>query len=175
VNRVARLLALAVAAGAALAVAGRPAAAAPGGPCALAPDAVLAPALGPAAHGVQGLDAPGLESCAVGEADHPSIAIYHLSGPFAPGDLTAPIGPDAAAPQTESPGQPGSGVQVTPVDGLGDPAVLLTIPAGPDGTPVLSLRVQHGADVFAFLTPDAPDGPARLLAVARVVLTNLAA
>ena len=183
-NRVARLLALGVAGWAALTAAALPAAAQPGGPCMLAPDTVLVPVLGPSAHGVQGLAMPGLESCSVREATHPSIAIYHISGPFEPGDLTAPLGPDQtgtpgtprdADPGAEAPDRQGPGVQVTPVGGLGDGALFLTIPVGPDGAPLLSLRVQRGADVFAFNTPDAPDGQARLMAVARAVLTNLGA
>jgi hypothetical protein len=174
VNRVARLLVLGVTGWASLTAAVLPAAAQPGGPCALAPDAVLVSALGPSAHGVQGLTAPDLESCSVGEATHPSIAIYHISGPFGPDELTAPLGPG----QTGAPGasrdvdQQGPDVQVTPADGLSDPAVFLKIPLGDAGT-LLVLRVQHGADVFAFNTPDAPDGQARLMALARAVLTNL--
>jgi hypothetical protein len=145
-----------------------PAAAQPGGPCALAPDAVLAQALGPSAHGTQGLSAPGLESCGVAAAGQPTISIYHITSGSDPEDLTAPIGPakDGAA------NQPATNVQVTPADGFGEGAIFLAIPVGGAGT-LISLRVQRGAEIYAFNTRDAPDAQATLMAVGKAVLESL--
>ena len=145
-----------------------PASAQPGGPCALAPDAVLAQALGPTAHGIQGLTAPGLESCGVAAAGQPTISIYHITGGVDPDDLTAPIGPgqDGAADQ------PTAKVQVTPADGVGDQAVFLTISVGEAGT-LLSYRVQRGAEIYAFNTRDAPEARSTLIEVGKAVLDNL--
>jgi hypothetical protein len=144
------------------------AAAQPGGPCALAPDAVLAQALGPSAHGIQGLTAPGLESCGITAAGQPTISIYHITVGSDPEDLTAPIGPaqDGAADQSPA------NVQVTPADGFGDQAVFLSIPVGEAGT-LLSLRVQRGSEIYAFNTRDAPDAQATLMGVGKAVLDNL--
>jgi hypothetical protein len=85
-----------------------------------------------------------------------------------PADLTAPIGP----PQDDAANQPAADVQVTPVDGFGDQAVFLSIPVGDGGT-VISLRVQRGAEIYAFNTQDAPDAQAKLIAVGTAVLANL--
>jgi hypothetical protein len=167
-NRMPQLLSAGVASCALLIASTLPTAAQPGGPCALAPDAVLAKALGPSAHGIQGLTAPDLESCGVAAAGKPNISIFHITIGSDPEDLTAPIGPtqDAGADQ------PAQVVQVTPVDGFGDQAVFIAIPVGDAGT-VISLRVQRGAEIYAFNTRDAPEAQATLMEVGRAVLDNL--
>jgi hypothetical protein len=42
-----------------------------------------------------------------------------------------------------------------------------------DDAVLLSLRVQHGTEVFAFMTKDSADAQARLIALAKAVLENL--
>lgn len=70
---------------------------------------------------------------------------------------------------TSLPGGPEPPIERTPVDGIGDSALLLRISV--ENTDVLvSLRVQRGNEVFAFNTADAPDARDRLIALARVVL-----
>jgi hypothetical protein len=166
-NRMPQVISVGFASCALLMVSNLPAAAQPGGPCALAPDAVLAQALGPSAHGIQGLTAPGLESCGVAAAGQPTISIYHITTASDPEDLTAPIG----GPQ-DGADQQASNAQVTPVDGFGDQAVFLTISVGEAGT-LRSLRVQRGAEIYAFNTRDAPEAQATLMAVGKVVLASL--
>jgi hypothetical protein len=167
-NRMPHMLCVGLASCALLFVSNLPAAAQPGGPCALAPDAVLAQALGPSAHGIQGLTAPGLESCGVTAAGQPTISIYHITGGLDPQDLTTPIGPAQDGDSDQS----ATNVQVTPADGLGDQAAFLTIDVGEAGT-LLSLRVQRGAEIYAFNTRDAPEAQATLLQVGKAVLDNL--
>src|SRR5262249_8783346 len=142
-NRTPRIISVGFATCALLIGSSLPVAAQAGGPCAFAPDAVLAQALGPSTRGVQGLTAPGLESCGVATAGQPTISIYHITGGLDPDDLTAPIG----TAQDGAADQPSANVEVTPVAGFGDQAVFLTIPIGEAGT-LLSLRVQRGDEVY---------------------------
>jgi hypothetical protein len=168
-KRATHLLAVVLSSATLLGAASWPAAAQPGGPCGIVPDDVLKQVLGPAAQGVQAFSVPGLESCSVsdgGDASATGITILHVSGPMTPQDLGAPIGPAGSA------GPSADQIQRTPVDGIGDSALLLKIPVGDAGV-LDSLRVQHGADVYAFNTKDAPDAPARLTALAQVVLASL--
>ena len=126
---------------------------APGGPCDLVSDAMIAPA-----HAIQGLNAPGLESCAVQDGAAAPVAIYHISGPIDPDELAVPGAPPSALASSES----------AAVDGVGDSALLQrgTI----DGKAVVSLRVQRADEVFAFITEDSPGVADRLIALAKVVL-----
>jgi hypothetical protein len=168
-KRATHLLAIVLSSATLLGAASWPAAAQPGGPCGIASDDVLAQALGPAAHGVQAFSVPGLESCSVSQGDDANaagITILHVSGPMTPQDLGAPIGPAGGA------GPAPDQIQRTPVDGIGDSALLLKIPVGDAGV-LVSLRVQRGADVYAFNTQDAADAPARLTALAQAVLASL--
>jgi hypothetical protein len=125
----------------------------PGGPCTIVSDAVIAPA-----HAIQGLDAPGVESCAVQDAAGAPIAIFHISGPIDPDDI-AVRGTVPAAPAP---------IESMPVDGIGDSAVLVRVTIG--DKVLVSLRVQHGDDVFAFNAADSPETPDRLVALAKAVL-----
>jgi hypothetical protein len=126
---------------------------APGGACAIVSDAMIAPA-----HAIQGLNAPGLESCVVRGGTGRSIAIYHITGPVDPDDIAMPGPLPATLASTES----------VPVAGIGDSAVLQrgTI----DGKALVSLRVQRADEVFAFIADDASETPDRLLVLAKAVL-----
>jgi hypothetical protein len=117
-------------------------------------DAVIAPA-----HAIQGLNAPGLESCAVQDDAAAPIAIYHISGPLDPDDSSAP-GPLAAALASNS--------ESVAVAGIGDSAVLQRGTIA--GKAVVSLRVQRADEVFAFIAEDSPGTADRLTALAKVVL-----
>ena len=59
-------------------------------------------------------------------------------------------------------------IERTPVDEIGDSAVLLRIPV--DDQMLVSLRVQRGDDVYAFNAADAPETPDRLITLAKAVL-----
>lgn len=124
----------------------------PGGPCGMVADAAVAPA-----RAVQGFNIPSMQSCAVDDGASTPITILHITGPIDTTGVSIPGAPAAAA-----------AIESTPVDGFGDSAVLLRIPVG-EGT-LVSLRVQRGAEVYAFNSDDAPDTPDRLMSLARIVL-----
>jgi hypothetical protein len=130
----------------------------PGGPCSFVSDAVIAPA-----HAIQSVNVPGLESCAVQDGAASPITIMHISGPIDPADLAGEGETSGAAPPIES----------TPVDGIGDSAVLLRIPV--DDQTVVSLRVQRGQDVYAFNGADLPETPDRLISLAKAILSGATA
>lgn len=65
-------------------------------------------------------------------------------------------------------GTGGPPIETTPVDGIGDSAVLLRIPV--DDQILVSLRVQRGADEYAFNAADAPETPDRLITLAKAVV-----
>jgi hypothetical protein len=125
----------------------------PGGSCSMVSDAVIAPA-----RAFQSVNVPGLESCAVQDGAATPITILHISGPIDPADIADQGQGSGAAPAIER----------TPVDGIGDSAVLLRLPV--DDQTVVSLRVQRGDDVYAFNGADAPETPNRLLSLAKAVL-----
>jgi hypothetical protein len=62
----------------------------------------------------------------------------------------------------------GTCTEATPVDGIGDSAVLLRMLA--DDQTLVCLRVQRGDDVYEFDATDAPDTPDRLCTLAKAVL-----
>jgi hypothetical protein len=162
-NRQIRLFAVALSGSALLSLTSLPAMAQPalpGGPCAIAPDAVIAQALGPSASGVQAFATPTLSSCAVRDSAAETITIFRISGPPDTDDL--PTGPGDASNVV---------LERTPVDGVGDSALLIRLQTG-EGI-LTSLRVQRGGEVFAFMTKDGPDVPARLTALAQAVLASL--
>jgi hypothetical protein len=117
---------------------------------------VIAPA-----HAIQSVNVPGLESCAVQDGAATPITIMHISGPIDPADV---------AGQGQASGPPPA-IERTPVDGIGDSAVLLRIPV--DDQTLVSLRVQRGEDVYAFNGADEPETPGRLFALAKVVLAGV--
>lgn len=125
----------------------------PGGPCSIVSDAVIAPA-----RAIQSVNVPGLESCAVQDGAATPMTIMHISGPIDPADMGGDGEASGASPPIES----------TPVDGIGDSAVLLRIPV--DDETLVSLRVQRGHDVYAFNGADAPETPDRLITLAKAVL-----
>lgn len=129
-----------------------------GGPCSFVSDAVIAPA-----HAIETVRAPGLESCAVQDGAATPITILHISGPIDPADFVDESEASGAPPPIER----------TPVDGIGDSALLLRIPV--DDQTLVSLRVQRGDDVYAFNTADAPETPARLITLAKAVLGGVTA
>lgn len=125
-----------------------------GGPCGIVSEAAIAPA-----HAIETVNVPGLESCAVEDGAATAITILRISGPTDPAADMAGQGQGfGAAPAIER----------TPVDGIGDSAVLLRIPV--DDQTVVSLRVQRGDDVYAFNGADAPETPDRLITLAKAVL-----
>jgi len=125
----------------------------PGGPCSMVSDAAIAPA-----HAIETVNVPGLESCAVQDGAATPITILHISGPIDPADI---------ADQGQAPGA-APPIETTPVDSIGDSAVLLRIPV--DDETLVSLRVQRGDDVYAFNGADAPETPDRLISLAKAVL-----
>lgn len=127
----------------------------PGGPCTIVPDAAIAPA-----RTIQSINVPGLESCAVQDGAATPLTIMHISGPIDPADM---------AVEGQASGPPPA-IDRTPVDGIGDSAVLLRIHV--DDQTLVSLRVQRGDDVYAFNGPDAPETPDRLITLARAVLSG---
>ena len=127
----------------------------------MAPDAVVSQALGPAAHSFQAVRTPDLEMCAVveDESEDP-LTIFRIHGSLNAGDI---------------PGVPGQAtgivIDATPVDGIGDSAALIHLQAS-DGA-LLSLRVQRGDNVYAFIAKDALDSQPKLFALAQAVIANL--
>jgi hypothetical protein len=65
-------------------------------------------------------------------------------------------------------GAGGPPIETTPIEGIGDSAVLLRIPV--DDQMLVSLRVQCGADEYTFNAADALDMPDRLFSVAKETL-----
>ena len=89
--------------------------------------------------------------------------MLHITGPIDPADMADQGQASGAAPP----------IGRTPVDGIGDSAVLLRIPV--DDQTLVSLRVQRGDDVYAFNGADAPDTPDRLITLAKAVLGSATA
>lgn len=127
------------------------AAAQPGGPCGLLTDA----------RAFQTIKLPTLESCAIQDDSDNVMTIFHITGPISTGDTQMPGVP---------PGTPGTDIEKTPVDGIGDSAMLLRIHT--DEGVLVVLRVQLGSDVYGFNAEDAPDASPRLMALARQVLSQ---
>ena len=59
-------------------------------------------------------------------------------------------------------------IDTTPVDDIGDSAVLLRLRV--EDQTLVSLRVQRGDDVYTFNAADAPDTSDRLITIAKAVL-----